>query len=296
MTEKDLKNTETNGQEKKKKNKMPLSTKLMILAAAMLVISLIIGFYPNIAKSVTGIQQENRINEFNQNIEKARENGKNDGVKYPTDPDAPKAIDDNKYADSKLMNEEQIKTNEEQIRGYDPKLLAKLYADMVKYNRELYENGQIISDPFSYEEESFDLKRYSIYDDIFGYVSAPKINLNLPIYLGASEDNMWRGAVQLTGTSMPIGGINTNTVLAAHRGVVNFEMFDNIVFLEEGDSVFVTNPWYQMEYRVVKSEIINPTQSDKVKIQPGKDMLTLLTCHPYGYTDYRYVVYCERVG
>lgn len=272
---------------KTNKKRMPKSKKFLIAGIALLLAGVCVIFYPNVAKFFTGLQQNSVIDDFNKRVENTEK------LDYPTDPEAYPDDDSespNKYSQTPLLTYEQSEEN----REYDPELLARLYNDMVEYNRELYSSGQQLLDPFCYQRESFDLTKYSVYDNVFGYVSAPSINLNLPIYLGASEENLWLGATHMTGTSVPIGGENTNAVLAAHRGVVNMTMFDNIVFLNEGDSVYVTNLWYTMEYKVVKTEIILPTESDKVKIQPGKDMLTLVTCHPYGYSDYRYIVYCER--
>ncbi|MCQ4022021.1 MULTISPECIES: class C sortase [unclassified Ruminococcus] len=258
------------------KKRMPKSKKLLIMSVALLVAGLGVFFYPGIAKLITDAQQSAVIDEFNHNL---------DSIGNPTVPE-----NDDEASETPLMNEEEAKNN----KHYDPRLLAKLYSDIRKYNNDIYTSGQTLLDPFCYSQESFDLAQYSVYDYVFGYITAPSIDLNLPIYLGASDYNMWNGAAQMTGTSIPIGGKNTNAVIAGHRGVINKTLFDNIVFLNEGDSVFVKNLWEKLEYKVVKTEVILPSESDKVKIQKGKDMLTLITCHPYGYSDYRYVVYCER--
>ncbi|MCH5296728.1 MAG: class C sortase [Ruminococcus sp.] len=282
--------------ETKTKKKITKSKKLLIISACFVLAGFIVMFFPNAAKFYTGVEQGNRIQQFEDNVEKAKEEAQNENIQYSTDPDLPEARE-NEYSDTPLVTDTQAQNSQttHESQKYDPELLARLYSDIVKYNKDLYESGQQLLDPFAYEQESFNLAQYSVYDNIFGYVSAPSINLNLPIYLGASKDNMWLGATQMTGTSIPIGGTNTNAVLAGHRGVINMTMFDNIVFLEEGDSVFINNFWSKLEYKVVGTEIILPTESDKTKIQSDKDMLTLLTCHPYGYSSYRYIVYCERV-
>ena len=263
------------------KNRMPKSKKLLITSIVFLLAGLCVFFYPGMAKFFTWLEQNGVIDEFNRNVENIEK------LDYPTDPESG---GDNEYSDTPLLDDKASEEN----KSYDPKLLARLYSDIVKYNKELYESGQNLLDPFCYAQESFDLAQYSVYDYVFGTISAPSIDLNMPIYLGASDYNLWMGAAQMTGTSIPIGGKNTNAVIAGHRGVINKTMFDNIVFLNEGDSVYITNLWYKLEYKVVKTEVILPSESDKVKIQKGKDMLTLITCHPYGYSDYRYVVYCER--
>ena len=99
----------------------------------------------------------------------------------------------------------------------------------------------------------------------------------------------------LGGTSLPVGGQNTNCVIAGHRGWKHRAYFKRIEELEPGDEVLVTNPWQCLHYRVAYTEIILPTDSEKLEIQYGNDMITLLTCHPYrSGGKYRYIVYCFR--
>ena len=129
-----------------------------------------------------------------------------------------------------------------------------------------------------------------------GYLSIPKLGIQLPVYLGASRENLRKGAVHLSQTSLPIGGINTNAVIAAHRGMASQEMFRHIERLEQGDLVLLSNFREELRYQVTEIEIIAPDEIQKVLIQPGRDLLTLVTCHPYPTTRQRYVVYCERVS
>lgn len=174
-------------------------------------------------------------------------------------------------------------------------ILDKLKADIADYNTALITNGQDIKDPFFYEGESLDLTRYGFEDNMFGYIEIPKLKLSLGIFMGATEGNMTKGAVHLDKTSIPVGGESTNSVIAAHRGAGRYgDMFRNIQRLEEGDSVFIVNPWERLEYRVTEIFTIEPDDIDKILIQEGKDMLTLVSCHPYGSSRYRYIVYCER--
>lgn len=175
--------------------------------------------------------------------------------------------------------------------------LDALLEQMKAYNENLYLTGQSgLVDPFSYEQPSFDLRQYGLSNNAFGYLEIPKMHdLRMPIYLGAGKQNMSLGAAQLSQTSIPIGGINTNTVIAGHRGAVSKAMFRYIHLLQTGDDVWVTNLWGTMHYRVSQIEIIEPTDVDKVLIQPGRDLVTLMTCTPLGKNYERYVVYCERV-
>lgn len=175
-------------------------------------------------------------------------------------------------------------------------ILPDLYEEMALYNQNLYENKQKdLTDPFSYESASFDLTEYGLSDNIIGYLTIPAMEVELPVYLGANEENLKKGAVHLGQTSMPIGGSNTNVVLAAHRGYQGIPMFRDIQKLRIGDFVAMTTPWETLTYQVCKTEIILPDEINKILIQPGADMLTLFTCHPYRQNSHRYVVYCERV-
>ena len=97
-------------------------------------------------------------------------------------------------------------------------------------------------------------------------------------------------------TSLPIGGIDTNCVIAGHRGYSGASYFRYIEKLSVGDSVTITNLWESLHYRVSEIKIIDPYDVDEILIQEGRELITLLTCHPYASGGrQRYVVYCERV-
>ena len=130
---------------------------------------------------------------------------------------------------------------------------------------------------------------------MFGYITIPAMDAELPLYLGASAENLSKGAAVLGGTSLPVGGENTNSVIAGHRGYRGIPYFREIEKLGIGDAVIIINPWTTLGYRVESIDIINPGDSDRVMIREGKDMVTLMTCHPYrSHGKYRYVVYCVR--
>lgn len=185
------------------------------------------------------------------------------------------------------------KLQEESLEEENP--LNDLYSDMKAYNEKIYENKQSdLKDPWSYQQSSFDLTQYGVEDNIIGYIAVPHMEIELPIYLGANTDNMAKGAVHMSQTSLPIGGENTNCVIAAHRGYKGIPMFCDIEIMEIGDEVIIRNLWETLKYRVSEIKVINPSDSQEVLIQPGKDMVTLITCHPYTKNYKRYVVYCER--
>ena len=178
-----------------------------------------------------------------------------------------------------------------------PMPYPELYAAMQQYNEDIYANGQSgLCDAWAYQNPSFDLAAYGVEDGVIGVINIPAMDVELPIYLGATSSNMAIGAVHLSQTSLPIGGDNTNCVIAAHRGWYGEPYFRYIDLLQEGDEIYITNLWETLIYKVTEIRIIQPNDIDQILIQPNRDLLTLLTCHPYASGGrYRYVVYCERL-
>ena len=174
------------------------------------------------------------------------------------------------------------------------------YGDLLEameaYNRQIWEEKQAgLCDPWSYQQPSFSLGDYGLDSEVFGVISIPELDLELPLYLGATYQHMADGAAHLSQTSIPIGGMNTNSVIAGHRGWYGASYFRYITELEPGDEVIVTNLWGTLTYRVADTQIIRPHEADQILIQEGRDLITLLTCHPYASGGkQRYLVICER--
>ena len=173
-----------------------------------------------------------------------------------------------------------------------PELLAELQA----YNQRIYTEKQSgLVDLKACEEPAVDLTAYGIDDEIIGVLEITAMELTMPVYLGALDDHLAAGAAVLGNTSAPIGGDNTNCVIAGHRGWRGADYFRHIDRLQAGDMVTITNLWETLTYAVVDMKIIQPDQVDKIEIQPGRDLLTLITCHPYASGGrQRLVIYCER--
>ena len=200
----------------------------------------------------------------------------------------------------KHLNTETAKVVEEFLSAPEKEEIpyAELYAAMQEYNDCLVGNQrELLTDPWSYEQTSFDLTEYGIEDGVFGVLEIPAIDLSMPVYLGATEENMAKGAAHLSNTSLPIGGMNTNSVIAGHRGYCGADYFRHLDKLAVGHKVRLTNLWETLSYRVVDTQIISPSDIQKVYVQEGRDMLTLLTCHPYASGGkQRLVIYCERTN
>lgn len=149
----------------------------------------------------------------------------------------------------------------------------------------------------AYEQPAFILTQYGLQDETFGIIYIPKLEVTLPLYLGANDENMANGAAVLGQTSVPIGGVNTNAVIAGHRGWNGYPYFLNLDELQIGDLVYIDNIWTLMKYEVVDIQVISPDDVDAIKIQEGRDLVTLLTCHPPNTGGrQRLLVFCERVS
>ena len=173
----------------------------------------------------------------------------------------------------------------------------ELLVALQEYNRQLYAEKQCnLTDLEACEEPAADLTTYGIEDELIGILEIPAMELTMPVYLGASDAHLAAGAAVLGNTSAPIGGDNTNSVIAGHRGWRGADYFRHIDKLAVGDTVKLTNLWEPLTYTVADIQIIQPHEVDKIKIQQGRDLLTLLTCHPYASGGrQRYVVYCEKL-
>lgn len=178
-----------------------------------------------------------------------------------------------------------------------PEQYPELWQDMAGYNQEIFQEGQAgLSGVDAYEVPSFRLADYGLDEEIFGVLSIPRLDLSMPIYLGATNAHMAAGAAHLSQTSLPIGGRNTNCVLAGHRGWNGAAYFLYLPDLEPGDQVQLTNLWQTLTYQVVETKIIFPNQVEEIHIQENRDLLTLLTCHPPASGGkQRYLVICERI-
>ena len=134
---------------------------------------------------------------------------------------------------------------------------ADLYDALQAYNAEIYAAGQSgLKDPFAYETPAFDLTAYGLPDDMIAALWVPRLDLDLPVYLGASTENMAQ--------------------------------------IQIGDKITLTTPWETLTYRVCELKIIQPDDINAILIQPGRDLLTLTTCHPYTQNTQRYLVIAER--
>lgn len=277
-----------------------------IIATLIIIIGIILIIYPFIVKKVTSTQIDSSIKNFIgivNELENLESKEKIEEVNTPINIEIYSDSRDDVYEEN-AVKKNRISNNIEDY-GVDTKvysinenkkknLLDDLYYEMKKYNEDLNKKGQNIVDAFSYETPSFDLMKYGLSENIIGIIKIPKINLELPIYLGATAENLNKGATHLSQTSIPLGEKNSNVVIAAHRSLFRNQFFKNIDKLSAGDEVIIQTLWNELTYKVTIKNVISPSDSSKILIQKDKDLVTLVTCHPYGKTSERYIVYCER--
>ncbi len=128
-----------------------------------------------------------------------------------------------------------------------------------------------------------------------GFVEIPKINERIPIYAGTTEEVLQKGAGHLEGSSLPVGGESTHTVITAHRGLPNASLFTNLDHLKVGDQFYIHNIAEVLAYEVDQILVVEPNNFDPVIVQNGKDYATLLTCTPYMINSHRLLVRGHRV-
>lgn len=131
--------------------------------------------------------------------------------------------------------------------------------------------------------------------EMLGHIEIPKIAVDIPIYAGTSDDVLEKGAGHLEGTSLPIGGKPTHTVITAHRGLPNALLFRNLNQLVEGDIFYIHNIKETLAYKVDKIQVVEPSNFEPVLVVDKKDYATLLTCTPYMINSHRLLVRGHRI-
>ena len=130
---------------------------------------------------------------------------------------------------------------------------------------------------------------------IMGYVKIDKIGVELPVYHGTSDAVLNRGVGHLEGSSLPVGGESTHSVMSAHRGLPSAKLFTDLDRMEIGDTFQVTVLDQVLTYQVDQVKVITPTEIDDLQIVEGKDYCTLFTCTPYGINTHRLLVRGIRI-
>lgn len=202
----------------------------------------------------------------------------------------------NNYRQKQLIsNYEQVVSDKEAAEGIDYDAERKKAED---YNEALL--PCVLPDSFALAESSgvdpVYMNTLNIAgDEMMGSVEIPKINIKIPIYHTTEEEVLNKGAGHLEGSSLPVGGANTHAVISAHRGLPSASLFTDLDQLKEGDHFLLHVLNETLCYEVDKISVVKPEDTSALAVEDGQDLVTLLTCTPYGVNTERLLVRGHRV-
>lgn len=124
----------------------------------------------------------------------------------------------------------------------------------------------------------------------------PTGKIDLPVYHGTSDEVLQKGVGHLFGTDLPVGGEGTHAVLTGHTGLTSATLFDHLNEVKEGDAIYVQVAGEKLKYEVHNIAVVLPDETEGLKTQQGEDLLTLITCTPYGINSHRLLVHAHRVA
>ena len=187
---------------------------------------------------------------------------------------------------------------DETVAKMEQEELDALYKQAQDYNRKIAEEGPTVQDAFeqgeTVEDELYNQTLNMEGSGVMGSIEIPKIHVFLPIYHGTSSDVLEVGVGHLQESSLPVGGDTTHSILTGHRGLPSAELFTNLDQLEEGDIFYIHILRKTLAYKIYNIETILPEEVENLVIEEGKDLITLVTCTPYGINSHRLLLHAER--
>jgi sortase A len=195
---------------------------------------------------------------------------------------------------SKMTASVTIANYQKAVENLSDNEIAKMKAAAEQYNAHL--SGASLSDPFSGNGEQLDtsyVKMLNI-NNVMGYLEIPKIKVYLPIFHGSSQEVLAQGIGHLPNTSLPIGGAGTHAVLTGHRGLPSATLLTDLDQMGKGDEFYIHILDEVLAYKVDQIKVVNPDNTSDLRLMPGKDYVTLVTCTPYGINTQRLLVRGER--
>lgn len=252
------------------------SIAMRVLAAVLILTALGIGMFPRVLQYRSARELASTSARSEQSVA---------GWPYPQADEA--------FAAAREYNKRLAKSGQPVIgEAKDP--LAELYDDPQNAANNASADG---SDDSGDSASAKDKEYQSLLDSgdgVMGAIRIPKISVNLPVYHGTSELTLASGAGHLYGSSLPVGGKNTHSVITGHRGLVEAAMFTRLDEMRVGDYFYLDVMGRTLGYKVDRITEINPDDTSKLKIVPGEDRVTLMTCTPYGVNTHRLLVSALR--
>ncbi|WP_300408835.1 class C sortase [Lagierella sp.] len=195
----------------------------------------------------------------------------------------------------RIESGKEIEYFEKKARELPDKEVLKRMELARAYNQTL--DPSKLADPYT-EKEKEGIKAYARMLEIeekIGHVEIPAIDQDIPVYAGTSESILQKGAGHLEGTSLPIGGASTHTVITAHRGLPTAKLFTDLNRLKEKDQFYIHNIEGVLAYEVDQIKVVEPSDFSEVLVVEGEDYATLLTCTPYMINSHRLLVRGHRI-
>ena len=188
----------------------------------------------------------------------------------------------------------------EKVANLDKEKYEKIWNAALEYNRALSEK----SNPWAMddeEKEEYDAQLNVDGTGNMGFISIPKANINLPLYHGTNEQVLQTSVGHIEGSSLPVGSIHSNdedfneVEYASHRGLPSARLFSDLDVMEVGDVFYLTILDQTLTYEVDEINIVEPNDTSKIQLEPGMDLVTLVTCTPYGINSHRLLVRGRRI-
>ena len=200
------------------------------------------------------------------------------------------------YVNQKYASEIQT-AYQELIQQTDDSVLQEAKQRAIAYNLAITPGtaGAYSEEALLTASEDYDNQLDIAGNGIMGYVEIPKIQVNLPIYHGTDVEVLDRGVGHLLGSSLPVGGENTHTILSGHSGMASQKMFTDLEQLTQGDVFYLNVLNETLAYQVTEINTVLPYETDLLGIVPGEDLCTLVTCTPYGINTHRLLVRGSRI-
>ncbi|PGK32815.1 class C sortase [Bacillus anthracis] len=190
----------------------------------------------------------------------------------------------------------EISSYDKKIKSLQKKEVERREKEAAEYNKQVQTSTKTFADPFSEGKNNHQAYADALnLGDVMGYIEISKINIKLPIYQGTAEEVLSRGVGHLDFSSLPVGGVNTHTILTGHRGLPSAKLFTDLDKLSEGDLFYIHSLDKVLAYKVDQIKVVLPHETDDLKIVENKDYTTLITCTPYGVNTNRLLVRGERV-
>ncbi|WP_270375513.1 class C sortase, partial [Enterococcus thailandicus] len=200
-----------------------------------------------------------------------------------------------------VIDQARLQTYQREVRQKGEEEQKKRLNSMAKVNQQQREQGLLIGSEKleDYFSKSFQKKEgkqnQQLNNHLIGAIYIPKINVSLPIFDQTNELFLEKGATLLQGTSYPIGGKSTHAVITGHSGLPEKRLFTDLEQLKIGDQFYIETLGKKLAYEVSQLTVVLPTDVDALAIKENEDLVTLLTCTPYGINTHRLLVTSKRI-